>query len=264
MTYRLSNPLAPAVALAVLLSGAALFRLPLQATFAQDAGVTSPGAAISGQSTPNAAAPPPAPPPEKPATRPPFDPIEARITYLHERLRITPAEEPLWAKVAQAMRDNAQAVTPIIRERVQAVQHGNAMDYLNLYQKLGEAQLDGLKKFAAAFQALYADLSPAQKKIADSIFRLGPMSIVGGIPQPPEALAAPIPYEHPYYPPYATVPPPGYVYYPPPLYPYYYPYYHPWFWGPPIVFGVPLRHRFFHHPRVFEHPRPFDGTIPHR
>jgi hypothetical protein len=200
---------------------------------------------------------------ENRANQPSFDPVTERIKYLHDRLRITPAQEPLWAKVAEAMRDSAKAVAPIINERVQRAKTGDAIDYLSSYEKLGEAQLEGLKKFSVAFQELYNSLSDEQKKIADSVFRLGPLGIAGGIPELPEQLMAPPPSA--YYPSYPAAPPypgyPPYSYYP--YYPYYYPsyayepYLGPWIWAPPF-FGLETSFFFFHEPR-FHHPFPLPG-----
>jgi LTXXQ motif family protein len=256
MICRLSSLVARAVTAAMVLGGAAANGLSPQATLAQGTGGrSSSGTAQPDQDTGNTPPGPNEPAPERRGKQPLADPIAARIDYLHERLRITPAQEPLWAQVAQVMRENAKAVAPLIRERGQSAQHGNAIDYLNSYERLGEAQLDDLKKFIAAFQPLYDSLSADQKKIADSIFRLGPLGIVGGIPEAPEALLAPAPYEYaPTYPPspsYAGLPPPyfPYPYYPVypyrlsrpayPVYPYYgYPSYGPWFGGPPIGAGV--------------------------
>ncbi len=135
------------------------------------------------------------------ARQPAFDLLAARIKYLHERLHITPAQEPLWANLAQVMRENAKSVAPLLKERFQTAKSGNAINSLSTYEKLGEAQLDGLKKFTAAFQALYVSLTDYQKKIADSVFRL---------PQFPEQLVTPSPYA--YYPSYST--PPAYPLFP--------------------------------------------------
>jgi hypothetical protein len=60
----------------------------------------------------------PAAPAQKPTheespNRPSFDPVSERIKYLHDRLRITRAQEPLWDNVAQVMRENADAVAPL-------------------------------------------------------------------------------------------------------------------------------------------------------
>lgn len=231
---------------------------------------------------PNAPLPPP--PDQTLPPRPPVDPVEERVKYLHERLRITAAQEPLWSEVARAMRENAKAVAPLIRERVQSAERGSAIDNLGSYEKLGEAQLDGLKRFLTAFQALYDTLSPKQKKIADSIFRIGPLSMIGGIPQLPEALVALSPEEpypgglayapypsyplapaYPAYPPAPAYPayPPAPVYppyppalgYPPyafsPYYPFFPPFYNgPWIGGLPVGVLIARRHFFAHmHPQ---------------
>jgi hypothetical protein len=144
-----------------------------------------------------------------------FDPLAARLKYLHDRLRITPAQEPLWANLAQVMRENANAMALLLKERFQTLKSGNAIDSMSTYEKLSEAQLDGLKRFTAAFQALYNSLSDDQKKIADDIFRLGLLRTVGSIPQVPGQLVTPAPYAS--FPSSPTVPAyPAYPYYPPP------------------------------------------------
>ena len=197
------------------------------------------------------------PVPEERTNRPSFEPLTERIKYLHDRLRITAAQEPLWDNVAQVMRENAAAVAPMIKERVQNAEHGNAIDILNSYKNLGQAQLEGLEKFIDAFRALYDQLSDQQKKIADSVFRLGPLGMVGGIPQLAEQLVSP-PVTSPAYPLVQAYPSystysvyPTYPYYP--FYSYSYaPTYSPWIWGPPFTgFGAPFffvhRHFFHHH-----------------
>jgi len=202
---------------------------------------------------------------EVPGTQP-ADRVAGRIKYLHDRLRITPAQEPAWGKVAEVMRENARNQAPLIKERLRTAQSGNATDNLGAYEKLGEGQLDGLKRFVAAFQALYGGLSPEQKKIADSIFRIGPLGMVGAIPQLAEDMILPEPvpvssayppaYAYPYpaytapYPPYTAYPVyPVYPVYPPyPAYPAYWGY-NPWVWGPPVGLGASFLfiHRFHHH-----------------
>src|ERR1039457_1509607 len=41
------------------------------------------------------------------------DRVEARITDMHAKLKITQAQEDQWAKVAQSMRDNEKAIEPL-------------------------------------------------------------------------------------------------------------------------------------------------------
>src|ERR1700739_4380484 len=90
---------------AVLLAGMAAPAL------AQGTEITTPAAGPPGPDNEKAAAPPPggANPPPVAATQPPLDPVAARVKYLHDRLRITPAQEPQWRSVAQAMQENAKA-----------------------------------------------------------------------------------------------------------------------------------------------------------
>jgi periplasmic protein CpxP/Spy len=132
---------------------------------------------------------------QTPAVPPTFDPIAARIKYLHDRLRITPDQEPLWDTVAQVIRNNAQDTTPLLRERLRAKTSGSALDVLHSYEALGEAQLDSLNKFIAAFDSLYVSLSESQKKIADAILREGPLNtMIGGIPEVPAPFGSPLVY----------------------------------------------------------------------
>jgi len=109
----------------------------------------------------------PAPPPARPA---PAARLETQIKTLHDQLKITPAEEPQWSAVAQVMRDNAQAVGALIRDRVQKAASMTAVDDLKSYQAIAEAHAAGTAKLAAAFAALYAAMPPDQQKNADAVF----------------------------------------------------------------------------------------------
>ena len=99
------------------------------------------------------------------------DRVEARIKELHTNLRITPAQEELWNKVAQVMRDNAKTMEALIKARSEKAGTMTAVDDLKSYGEIAEAHADGLKKFIPAFEPLYAGMSDAQKKTADTLFR---------------------------------------------------------------------------------------------
>jgi periplasmic protein CpxP/Spy len=101
------------------------------------------------------------------------DRVEARITDMHAKLKITQAQEDQWGKVAQAMRDNQKAIEPLIEDRVKNAKTMTAIDDLKSYAAITDAHADGLKKFTPAFEALYAGMSDAQKKDADTLFRHG-------------------------------------------------------------------------------------------
>src|SRR5579859_5496809 len=91
------------------------------------------------------------------------DAAEARIKYLHDRLRITAEQEPAWEPVAQAIRDNAREAVPLLKERLRATTTGSAVDVLHAYEALGETQLEGLKKLTAVFEPFYESLPDNQK-----------------------------------------------------------------------------------------------------
>jgi LTXXQ motif family protein len=98
------------------------------------------------------------------------DRVEARIKQLHDQLQITPAQEPQWNAVAQAMRDDAKAMQSVIATRRQNRGKMTAVDDLRSYEEVAETHVAGLKKLIPAFQALYDTMSPDQKKNADAEF----------------------------------------------------------------------------------------------
>jgi periplasmic protein CpxP/Spy len=102
---------------------------------------------------------------------PPRQNVEANISQLHQKLQITPAQEPQFSAVASVMRDNARAEAGAPQ---QPPANATAVDDLRAYIKYSEVELAGLKKMLPALEALYATLSPAQKKAADAVFRQGP------------------------------------------------------------------------------------------
>ena len=101
------------------------------------------------------------------------DRVEARITNMHAKLKITQAQEVQWANVAQVMRDNEKAVEPLIKARKENAKTMTAVDDLKSYGEITDAHADGIKKFTPVFAALYDGMSEAQKKQADALFRHG-------------------------------------------------------------------------------------------
>jgi len=97
--------------------------------------------------------------------------VEANIAGLHQRLRITPVQEPQFNAVANVMRENARSEAGAPQ---QPSANSTAVDDLQAYIRYGELELAGLKKLLPALEALYSTLSPAQKKTADAVFRQGP------------------------------------------------------------------------------------------
>ena len=102
--------------------------------------------------------------------------VEDRIKELHTKLKITPAQEGRWDNVTRIMRENAVTMEALIKERTEKAGARNAVEDLKSYSAIAEAHADGLKKFIPAFEPLYAGMSDAQKKDADTLFnRQGPM-----------------------------------------------------------------------------------------
>jgi putative NIF3 family GTP cyclohydrolase 1 type 2 len=102
------------------------------------------------------------------ASRP--DRVEARIKELQTKLKITPAQEELWNNVTLVMRDNAKKMEELINARSEAASTMTAIDDLKSYGEIVEAHAEGIRNFIPAFEPLYASMSDAQKKRADTLF----------------------------------------------------------------------------------------------
>jgi protein CpxP len=97
--------------------------------------------------------------------------VERRITELHAKLKITPAEQKPFDDFAQAMRDNATHMDQMVSNRHTMVQTATAVDQLKSYSDMAKAHADEVSNLVAPFSSLYAALSPEQKKMADQSFR---------------------------------------------------------------------------------------------
>lgn len=154
---------------AAALLGACLLAAPFGASAQQSSqpmGQGAPAAAApSAPAMPSSAAPAPA------RARSAQDgKVEAHIKALHAQLKITPDEEQEWSAVAQAMRDNAQAMDQLVQERNKQVGHMSAVDDMKSYQAIAQAHADDMQKLEPAFEALYNKMPDAQKKHADVVF----------------------------------------------------------------------------------------------
>ena len=98
---------------------------------------------------------------------------ETRITHLHAKLKITPAQEDLWSGVTEVMRANATTLEPLRKARSERAPTMTAVEDFTSYAEIAEIHADGIKKFVPVFTALYESMSDAQKKNADTIFRRG-------------------------------------------------------------------------------------------
>ena len=97
--------------------------------------------------------------------------IDALIDQLHDSLKITAEQEPLWRGVTTVMRENGETISKLAQERAEHAQTATALDNLKSYAEISEAQAAGTKRMIPVFQALYDSMSPEQKKGADTEFR---------------------------------------------------------------------------------------------
>jgi len=97
--------------------------------------------------------------------------IEQRIRNLHFALKITPAEEADWNRVANVMRSNEVEMQKLVADRkIEAHHFPSAVDDLKAYEKFNRAHVDGLKELIASFENLYITMPDGQKVLADHVF----------------------------------------------------------------------------------------------
>lgn len=128
------------------------------------------------QTAPATSAAPAAAPASAPAAAPAAgkkhaDEVESQIKTLHDRIKITAAQEQQWDAFAQVMRDNAAKTREAYQERSQKFSSLNADDSLKSYAALAQLHADNVQKLSQAFSTLYASLSDEQKEEADAAFR---------------------------------------------------------------------------------------------
>jgi hypothetical protein len=113
----------------------------------------------------------PAPAPSAPAKASPETRVDQRIKSLHDRLKITAAQETQWATIAKTMRDSTDTVETLVRGRRAKAAQMNAVDDLRSYQAIADAHAAGIAKLVSAFEPLYKSMPPDQQKNADEVFR---------------------------------------------------------------------------------------------
>ena len=100
----------------------------------------------------------------------PVERVEIRISDLHEKLRIAPAQEPQFKAYADVMRSNAQTMQALLQQEVQDAE-ATAVNVLRSYERLTATHAEAMTKLVPIFETLYISLSEDQKKVADKIFQ---------------------------------------------------------------------------------------------
>jgi hypothetical protein len=105
--------------------------------------------------------------------------IEGRLAYFKAELQITDAQETLWKAYADAVRENAHAMsarcTAIVGQGQPAAL--SLPDRLDRHEQFMATQLDAIRAMNKALKPLYAALSQTQKQAADQLF-WGPMGMM--------------------------------------------------------------------------------------
>lgn len=95
--------------------------------------------------------------------------IEGRIAFLRTEIGITEAQMPQWAAVAEALRQNAKAMMSTHARMMAGGEPTSAPQRLERHITAMTAHLDAARASLPAVQALYAVLTEAQRKVADTM-----------------------------------------------------------------------------------------------
>jgi LTXXQ motif family protein len=107
--------------------------------------------------------------------------VDAQISRLKQKLRITEAQMPQWNALAAGMRENARRIRLSRADRAK-IHPTNVIDELYADRRETQARLGRLERIIPLAEALYAVLDPGQKALADALF--------GGIRRHHEAVLA--------------------------------------------------------------------------
>jgi protein CpxP len=97
--------------------------------------------------------------------------FDALVKHLHGEFKITSAQEALWQKVVDVMRENAETLNKLAKSRSGNAHTMTAVDDLKSYSEISEAHAQGTKRLIPVFQALYDSMTDDQKKAADTEFQ---------------------------------------------------------------------------------------------
>ena len=98
---------------------------------------------------------------------------EAQIKQLQGALNITEAQKELWNNLTSVMRENAQDMDALNKDRAENTKTMNAVEHMKFHSEITETHLAQLNKLIGPFEAFYDSMSDQQKNITDIIFRTG-------------------------------------------------------------------------------------------
>ena len=97
--------------------------------------------------------------------------VEERIKDMYATLHITKMQDPEWNAFAQVMMDNASAMDAALQQYKGDPATETANVIMDNYAGIAAQHAQNVERVAAAFDVLYASLSPEQKQAADAMFR---------------------------------------------------------------------------------------------
>jgi hypothetical protein len=97
------------------------------------------------------------------------NPVDRQLQMIHQRLHITPAQEPDFNAFADAWRSNAEKMRSLIQQRPTGA-NVDVVERLRFQQKLVAANAESLQRLIAPLARLYASFSPTQKRLANEMF----------------------------------------------------------------------------------------------
>lgn len=129
------------------------------------AGLAISGSGLTAVALAQNATPPAAPAQQAQPHRHHADHIEGRIAFIYTELKITPAQQSQWDRVAAAMRANDQDM----HKAFESMRANRGTTPPNALQRL-ELRTQADQRFLEAFRPLYTSLSDDQKQAADEMF----------------------------------------------------------------------------------------------
>jgi len=94
--------------------------------------------------------------------------VEGRIAFIKAVLKITPAQEGQFDKLADAMRANTQDRMDAFKQmHDQDAKPMNAVDRLEMRERMSKMRVESEDRILTAFKPLYATLAPDQQQLAD-------------------------------------------------------------------------------------------------
>ncbi|MDI9409382.1 MAG: Spy/CpxP family protein refolding chaperone [Candidatus Pacebacteria bacterium] len=101
--------------------------------------------------------------------------VDKRLASLRDRLKITAEQTPQWDKFAATVKTEGQTVADrhrdLMRKSKSDSTTGTAIDHLEGFQTMMEANMISMNRVIESAKPLYAVLNPEQKKLADKMVK---------------------------------------------------------------------------------------------